>query len=200
MNIAIKLSKTNQLKFILVRAGANELDCQGRISGSLDLPLSESGQLEVQLTAEELNGMEIDAVYSSAGMAAKETAQQIAGQNRSRFFFDEKLTNLDCGLWHGKSIEELRERQPRMLRQWRDNPDRICPPQGETANEARERVQNLLKKIRRKHRIGNIVIVAPDPLLSIIRNELTPGSLPAPKIDPARIGEWKMVETVETAE
>jgi len=190
------VANATQLKFVLIRAGATEIDCRGRILGALNLPLSESGQIEVNLTIEELAGWKFTRIYSSAGLAARQTAQQLAKATRSKFRPDERLKNLNCGLWHGMSIEELRDKQPTLFRQWREHPDRVCPPEGETIDDMRERAVAFLDRVRRKHKSGLIAIVTPDPLLSIIRNELVPHSVTAQKIDPTRCGDWRMVETL----
>jgi broad specificity phosphatase PhoE len=193
MNI---VAKAIQLKFVLIRAGATEIDCCGRILGALNLPLSDSGQIEVDLTVEELADWKFACIYSSAGLAAQQTAQQLAKKTRSKFRADQRLSNLNCGLWHGMTIEELRDNQPTLFRQWREHPERICPPEGETIDDVRSRAVSFLGRVRRKHKTGLIGIVTPDPLLSIIRSELVPNSVTAQKIDPTRCGDWRMVETL----
>ena len=62
--------------------------------------------------------------------------------------------------------------QPKLYRQWQENPESVCPPDGETIEEVRSRVKSVLKRICRKFNGGTVAIVAPDPLLSIIRSEI----------------------------
>lgn len=184
----------SKLKFVLVRAGSTDLDNQGRILGSLDLPLSKPGELEVQATADEIGELEISAIYSSASLAAQQTANQLSRDGAIKVRVDEKLTNLDHGLWHGKSLEELKETQPKLYRQWKEHPEAVHPPEGESVDEVRKRVANLLKKIHKRFKSGLVVIVAPDPLLSIIRCEVESKPFPNLGLEPTKCGGWNLVE------
>ena len=47
------------LRVLIVRPGATELDEQGRIAGSLDVPLSETGEQQVAVVAGELEQIDI---------------------------------------------------------------------------------------------------------------------------------------------
>jgi broad specificity phosphatase PhoE len=184
----------SKLNFVLVRAGSTDLDNQGRILGSLDLPLSQTGEQEVRATADELGELEIAAIYSSAGLAARQTASQLSRDGAIKVRVDEKLTNLDHGLWHGKSLDELKETQPKLYRQWKEQPQAVHPPEGETVEAVRKRVANLLKKIHKKFKSGIVVIVAPDPLLSIIRCEVESKPFPNQANEPTKCGGWNLVE------
>ena len=159
-------------RIILVRAGSTDLDDQDRIVGALDMPLSSEGEREARAIALDLKDFGIIAIFSASGLASQQTARQLSRAGEIRVRVDENFVNLNYGLWHGKSRSELKENQPRLYRQWQDNPDSICPPDGEPIEAARERVRVVLKKILRKHKTGAIAIVAPDPLLSILRSEL----------------------------
>ena len=161
-----------KLRILLVRTGSTDLDDQDRIVGALDMPLSSDGEREVRAIAQELEEAGIVAIFSASGLASQQTARQLSRAGEIKVRVEENFVNLNYGLWHGKSRSELKENQPRLYRQWQDNPDSICPPNGEPVEAARERVRVVLKKIRRKHKTGTIAIVAPDPLLSILRSEL----------------------------
>lgn len=189
-------SNPSKLKFVLVRAGSTDLDNQGRILGSLDLPLSETGEHEVRATADELGELKIAAIYSSASLAARQTANQLSRDGTIKVRVDEKLTNLDHGLWHGKSLDELKETQPKLYRQWKEQPQAVHPPEGETVEAVRKRVATLLKKIHKKFKDGVVVIVAPDPLLSIIRCEVESKPFPNQANEPTKCGGWNLVEVV----
>ena len=163
---------SSNLNVILVRAGSTDLDDQGRIVGSLDMPLSQSGEEEALATSIELLSFDIDAIFSASCLAAQQTAQLLARDGEIRVRVEESWTNLDHGLWHGKSLEELKETQPKLFKQWKENPESVCPPGGETIEEVRNRISSSLKKIHRKFKGGMVAIVAPEPLFSIIRSEI----------------------------
>lgn len=159
-------------RILLVRAGSTDLDDQDRIVGSLDMPLSLEGEREARTISQGLEGAGINAIFSAAGLASQQTARQLSRSGEIRVRVEENLVNLNYGLWHGKSRSELKENQPKLYRQWQDNPDSICPPDGEPVEAVRDRVRMVLKKIRRKLKTRTIAIVAPDPLLSILRSEI----------------------------
>lgn len=182
------------LNFLLVRAGSTDLDDQGRITGALDMPLSPSGEQEARDTAVELNPYEIDAVYSASCLAAQQTAQQLSRNGEIRVRVEESWVNLDHGLWHGKSVDELKEMQPRLYRQWQDNPESICPPGGETIEDVRSRVKIVLKRICRKFKGGTVAIVAPEPLFSIIRSEIDDSGIRDLLLHKSEVDRWEEVE------
>jgi broad specificity phosphatase PhoE len=66
-------------------------------------------------------------------------------------------------------VEEIRRKQPRLYRQWQDNPWAIAPPDGELLEEACERVEEVLEKILRRHPHGCVAVVVPGPLDRIVR-------------------------------
>ena len=84
----------------------------------------------------------------------------------------DRLENLDHGLWQGLLVDEVRQKQPKVYRQWLEQPETICPPEGETIDHARERIQGVLAKLLKKHADGVIGLVVPEPLASVVRSEL----------------------------
>ena len=125
MNI---FDNTSTLQILLVQAGSTDLDKQGRITGALDIPLSEEGVREANDAADDLMRYDIDVIYSASCLAAKQTAERLSQKNNIKVRVEESWTNLDHGLWHGKSIEELKEMQPKLYRQWSESPESVCPP------------------------------------------------------------------------
>ena len=149
---------------LLIRSGTTEFDAQGRIQGTLDVPLCEEGRRQAQSTAEELaaRSPSIDALYAGPCLSAQQTAE----------------INLDQGLWQGMLFEDVKSKQPRVYRQWQDRPDTICPPEGETVQEAGERLKKSLGKLTKKHKNGTIALVLAQPLASVLRSLLRDGQPP----------------------
>ncbi len=159
------------LRVIVLLPGATDLDLQGRIKGSLDVPLSETGNDQARQSASELREYCIDVIYCGPCEAARQTANLVANR-QSKVRVNEELRNLDRGLWHGKRVEELRDSQPRLYRQWQENPESVCPPGGESFEAARNRIKRAMSKIIRKHKNGTIAIVIPEPAASLLRQHL----------------------------
>jgi phosphoserine phosphatase len=157
------------IEIALIRPGSTDYDDQGRIQGTLDLPLSSQGEAEVRRIIGELRDRELEAIYASPAQAAWQTASSIAEALGSRLKKLEKLHNLDHGLWQGMLIDEVKRKQPKVFRQWQEQPETVCPPEGETLGQAQERVQNSLCKVVKKHKAGRIGLVVPEPLASIVQ-------------------------------
>jgi broad specificity phosphatase PhoE len=157
------------LRMVLVRPGATDFDEQGRIKGTLDIPLNAQGASEVAQTVTELADVPLEVVYSAPCQCAEQTAAAVASSHRTKVKTIEELRNLDHGLWHGKLIEEVRQCQPKVYRQWLEHPETVCPPGGETLGEAQERLRTGLGKILRKHRTGVIAVVVAEPAASLVR-------------------------------
>jgi probable phosphoglycerate mutase len=161
------------VQILLIRPGTTEYDQQGRVQGTLDIPLCEDGRQEVEKMVEELRGKQIAALYASPCQSAEQTAEAISTAFDVKTKTVDKLQNLDQGLWQGMLVSEVKTKQPKVYRQWQEQPETICPPQGETLVAAEQRVQAAMAKLLKKHRDDALVaIVAPEPLASVIRHAL----------------------------
>lgn len=161
------------LQLLLIRPGATEYDQQGRIQGTLDIPLSEDGRQQVQALAESVRELQIAALYASPCQSAEQTAELLAEDLQLKAKTVDKLQNLDYGLWQGLLVEEVKTKQPKVYRQWQEQPESVCPPQGETVVAAKGRVAEALKKLLKRHKGDSAVaIVSPEPVASMIRHLL----------------------------
>jgi len=159
------------LRMVLVRPGQTEYDTQGRIRSRLSLPLTEEGSRQVAEIARQLNDLDIEAVYCGPGQNAIQTAEAVAAAGGVRVKQIEAFANLNAGLWQGKLINEVKQNQPTVYKLWQENPEAVCPPQGETLAVVRDRVRTALDKISKKHHKsrGHVVIVVPEPVASVVR-------------------------------
>jgi len=165
------------LKIVLIRPGSTDFDEQGRIKGTLDVPLNRQGTEQVARAIGELSQLTLDAILTSPGQSCLQTANALAAHRAVKVKRIDNLQNLDHGLWHGKLIEEVKQQQPKVYKQWQERPDMVCPPQGESVTAARRRVRSAVAKMCRKYRDGIIAVVAPEPLASLIRQVLDRGEL-----------------------
>jgi len=182
------------LRIVLVQPGSTDFDDQGRIKGTLDIPLSTTGTQQVARIVGELAAEPIEAIYASTCQSALQTAEALAGDRHVKVKPVPKLRNLDHGLWHGKLIDEVRQNQPKIYRHWRENPELACPPEGESIAAARERVQSALAKILKKHRQGTIALVISEPLASVVRGCLQNNELDDLWQAETDAGGWTWIE------
>ena len=183
------------LKVLIVRPGCTELDDQGRISGTLDLPLSKSGVDQITKMAAELSELSIDKVYAGPGAAAKQTADLLAENRKVKVKLEDDLRNLDYGLWHGKRLEELKETQPKLVKMWQDQPHSICPPDGETVDDLESRVQRFVKKLTKKYKTGAVIVVTAEPVACVVKSILENADISENWTIEANSGTWDAVAT-----
>ncbi len=157
---------------VLIRPGATVYDEQDRIQGVLDVPLSDRGKAEVAQLAERLSGLDLSALYCGPGESVGKTADAVGRASGLRPKRIDDLRNLDQGLWQGLQLEEVRRRNLKVFRQWLDDPRTICPPQGETVEDALERIKAALKPLIRRHRDEIIGVVAAEPIAQLISGYL----------------------------
>ena len=93
-------------------------------------------------------------------------------------------------------IEEVRQKQPTVYRQWQEQPETLCPPEGETIDHARTRVAAVLTKVLKKHKDGVIGLVVPEPLASVIRDFLGQEELGDLWRANCEHGRWSVIELV----
>lgn len=169
------------LSLLLIRSGRTEYDCQGRIQGTLDVPLSEDGRLEVLAGASQLIDAhtKVVALYAGPCRSAQETAEILGEQLKLKVKTIDSLHNVDQGLWQGLLFDEVKSKQPKVYRQWQEKPDTVCPPEGETLHEVRDRLKKALAKLSKKHKVGTVALVLGQPLVSVLRAMVREGSGPA---------------------
>ncbi|HEX6963305.1 MAG TPA: histidine phosphatase family protein [Lacipirellula sp.] len=187
------------LTILLIRSGITEFDAEGRIQGTLDVPLCEEGRRQAKATAEELAARTapIDALYAGPGLSAQQTAEIVGDRLDVRHKTVKQLHNLDQGLWQGLLFDEVKAKQPKVYRQWQDRPDTVCPPEGETLQEVKERIRAALSKITKKHKQGTIALVLAQPLASVLKCLL--GNDPTPCVCGSAAASNPLWEPLEVA-
>ena len=165
------------LQFLLIRPGSTEYDRQGRIQGTLDIPLNDAGCRQVARVADDLKSQPITALYVTPCQSAQQTGQAIAESIHLKPKKLDKLHNLDQGLWQGMLVEDVKTKQPKVYRQWREQPELVCPPGGEMLGTARERVRQVIGRLLKKHKEGMVAMVVPEPMASVVCNVLRQDAL-----------------------
>ena len=56
------------------------------------------------------------------------------------------MQNLNLGLWQGMQVSEVRHKQPKVYRQWQEQPENVCPPDGEMIEQAEQRIRTVMNK------------------------------------------------------
>jgi broad specificity phosphatase PhoE len=157
---------------VLIRPGATAYDEQNRVQGVLDIPLSERGRVEVAQLAAAIcctnPAAEQTALYCGPGESVARTAEAVGRALGLKPKRVDDLRNLDQGLWQGLQIDEIKRRNLRVFRQWQDDPLTVCPPLGETVEDALDRIRAALKPLFKRHQGETIGLVVGEPLAQLI--------------------------------
>jgi len=111
-------------------------------------------------------------VYAPVSQPSLQTAEIIAQALGVKVKKLDRLANHNQGLWQGMLVEDVRRKQPKVYRQWQEQPENVCPPEGEMLGEADERLRLALTKMLKRRKEGCVGLVLPEPLLSLARRFL----------------------------
>ena len=166
------------LQIVLIRPGSTDYDQQERIQGTLDIPLNQEGRSEVACVVEQLAEKGIETIYAPACQPAQETAKAVAKGLGIRLKKLDRMQNLDQGLWQGMRVRDVRQKQPKVYRQWQERPENVCPPEGEMLGQAEQRVRAAMLKLLKRHKDGVIGLVsrpgAQEPAASLSQDAHSP--------------------------
>ena len=179
----------------VIRPGCTDYDAQSRIAGRLDLPLNALGEAQNADLIDSLRGLHLSYLMHGAGGNVAATAERLGERLDLPVKTTEALCNLDQGLWEGLTVDDVRRRYPKLVRKWHDEPESVCPPDGESVGEALDRVRRALAKPLKKGRAFGVV--AADPLATLIESVVLGEEVEfdGPLGQPRRCGSVTVVST-----
>lgn len=128
------------LRLLLVRHGETEWNRVSRFQGGIDVPLNEKGRQQAQQAGEFLQDVPINFAVSSPMLRPKETAEIILQFHPNvKLDLEEKLKEINHGLWEGKLESEIKEEYGELLREWQNSPDTVQMPEGENLQQVWDR-------------------------------------------------------------
>ena len=128
---------------LLVRHGETDWHAEGRLQGHTDRPLSDYGRRQARRLAEELEGEELEAIYSSDLVRAHETAEIVGERLGLPISLEPDLREKDWGTWEGLDAVE------------RDRVEFV----GESTEAHQERMLRALRRIAELHPGNGRVLV-----------------------------------------
>jgi len=122
--------------------------------------LTDYGRKQIKKTAENLKKEKIDLIFSSDTLRTKETAGIVAKELGLRVSYDERLRDVNWGIYQEKSAFQA----------WAcyKNPKlrfKKAPPEGESWEDCQKRMLDFLREIDKKYEGKKILIISHgDPL------------------------------------
>ena len=148
------------MNLILVRHGETDWNRTGRCQGVADIDLNHNGKKQVRELASSLKDERISAVYSSDLKRALETAQEIASHHKLKVNIEKDLREMDQGELEGLKFSEIRERYEHVLTEWRESPETLTLPMGESLAGLQKRALRVFNKILERHPEETVVTVS----------------------------------------
>jgi len=146
-------------EIILARHGETKWNVEEVFRGRIDVGLNENGVRQAELLAEYLSGLKIYGVYSSPLKRALRTAEIIARYHKLKVKAAPGLIDFDFGKWQGLPHQEVKRKHKELYARWRESPQLVQMPDGETLSEVRERALTVVDEVVAKHR-GRVVLVS----------------------------------------
>ena len=128
------------MRILLARHGETPWNAEGRYQGQIDIPLSPVGQAQAAALGERLKELPITRAVASPLSRAQSTAQAALGSDRAAMLqTDADLQEIAHGEWEGLLASEIDEKDPARLRAWREEPDTVLMPGGESLRQVLDR-------------------------------------------------------------
>ena len=148
------------MKIVFVRHGESIANKNGIIQGHSDYSLSELGLEQSGKTADTLaKDYKFDAIYSSDLIRAKETVEIIIEKiNITKINFDERLREINLGIFEGRNTKELTKEEKEYLDScWIEHTKRL--PNGENVEEMISRVKSAFIEITQTYDEDSTILV-----------------------------------------
>ena len=147
-----------------VRHGESTYNAEGRVQGQSDPPLSELGLQQGQAVADALRRFPIDAVFSSPLKRAFKTAEIAAETLGLEISADDRLMELNAGVFQDRLRSELNQLYPDEFARWNSGDPDFVIPGGESRNDLERRGIEVLRAIS-QHEFENVAIISHGRLL-----------------------------------
>lgn len=142
----------------LVRHGETTYNAEGRVQGHEDPPLTPLGFRQAKAIADRLASEKIDAVYSSDLVRATSTAEIIAARHSLSIETTALLRESNLGVLQGMTREEVEERYPKEVCEWRRDPVKYRPPGGETTDQVIGRARQFLDSLTTRGSLTAVIV------------------------------------------
>ncbi|WP_395648915.1 histidine phosphatase family protein [Thermomonas sp.] len=135
------------MKLLLARHGETPWNAEGRYQGQVDIPLSEVGIGQAAALGQRLQDVPVDRAVASPLARATRTAQLALGEDRAPMLtFDDGLLEIAHGEWEGLLASEIAQRDPQRLQAWKDAPESVLMPGGESLQMVLDRAWPALER------------------------------------------------------
>lgn len=154
---------------LIVRHGQTAWNKDLHFRGRVDLTLDETGLKQAEAVARRIVAeFQPIALLSSPLQRARQTAEAIAQATRLNLQAEETLIDLDYGEFSGLSPTEAEARFPELYRAWLTVPQTVCFPAGESLDDVRARLTDLLGHVTDLYPKGQVILVTHRVVIQVL--------------------------------
>ena len=135
-------------------------------------PLTKKGQGQIKAAAGKLENKNIDSIFCSPVLRAKETAEIVGKKLSIKPRVDKRLRELGFGVFNGKIVAEFEKHFARYEGRIKNK-----PLKGENYTDVSKRMFDFLKTINKKYKNKNILIISHQAPLLLLRAKVDGHSL-----------------------
>lgn len=161
----------------LIRHGQTDWNIEGRYQGQADPPLNQRGIKQANELWEELKDENLDLVYTSPLLRAKQTAVILTDRLSIPLKEDPRLMEIHQGNWQTKLRSEIQASYPDVFKAWETNPWEVTPPGGENLSQVQDRVKASVDDITKHNpdkKVGVVTHRIPIALIKVRFQNLDP--------------------------
>lgn len=127
-------------------------------------PLTKNGKEQIKFSADKLKNKDIDLIFCSPVLRAKESAEIVGKKLGIKPKTDKRLRELDFGIFNSKTVAEFESHFATHISRVRRR-----PPKGESYKDVSKRIFEFFVQINKKYKNKNILIVSHQAPLLILR-------------------------------
>ena len=137
------------MKLIFIRHGQTDWNLQGKIQGSYDSNLNNTGIKQAMELSEVLLNLnyKFSKIYTSPQKRALQTAKILSKYSNIGYFPIDDLREINMGKWEGLSWKEVENNYLTEYREWYLNRQYTRTPNGESYEDMLKRVLKAINKI-----------------------------------------------------
>ncbi len=136
------------MKILLIRHAETDCNSQGVFTGVLDVKLSELGKIQAEKACEYIGeNYKVDRIYISPKDRTINTVKPLADKLGLNIEFDERLCEINGGVWEGMTMENILKNYTAEFSLWKTDIERAKCPGGEGFKEVGARGVSALTDI-----------------------------------------------------
>lgn len=147
------------MKIYLIRHGQTDWNLAGKIQGSTDIPLNDTGKAQAEALAKGMEDRPVTQIFSSTLQRAVTTAAAIGQSQKVDVDIISGLEEVGFGHWEGMTWQEIQEKYPEEYQKWCMNPVDVSPPGGEKQRDIYLRCAQVVEGIVAQAQ-GDVAVVS----------------------------------------